>query len=709
MFVKRIVAAGFLIVTPAAALAAPEGDGDTIIVTGKSEGYTTIETTTGTKTSTPIVDVPQAISVVTDQQIRDQAIRSVADLVRLVPGISAGQGEGHRDQITLRGNNTTADFFIDGLRDDVQYFRSFYNIDRVEVHKGPNAMIFGRGGGGGVFNRITKGVVLDTQSLGATGSLDSFGAYYLSGDINYATDSAGLRLNGFYERLDNHRDAFDGDRFGINPVAGLTFADGGRVQFGYEYVDDRRVVDRGLPSARVGTLASPSGPLDDPAFARSFFGTADINRTVFTGHSFTFRNEYPIDASTKLSTQALFGTYDKAYTNLFPAGPVDRTTATPTVAIEAYRDTLNRDTLIGQANIEARRTILGREHIILIGAEFTDQSTLTERINGFFATPLSAANRRRSIALSTTPVLPAVSFVAGPTGNSNRAAYTRLRQASGYIQDQIAVTPWLDLIAGLRFDRFDLVAENQFTSQRFNRVDTLWSPRGGIVVKPVKGASLYFSYTKSHLPQSGDQFASLDASLATLEPETFENYEIGAKYEIRPGLLFTAALYRLDRTNTRAAGPVAGSIVLTGAQRSEGFEASLTGRVADWWQVAFGYGYTDAKISATTTAAPAGRTVAQVPEHQLSLWNRLDLTSRFGFGAGLYHQSRSFASIGNTVVLPAYTRLDAALFYKLTDRIEAQVNIENLTDTRYFPVAHNDNNISTGAPINARATISVRF
>ena len=702
------MATAALISAPALAEAAAD-DGDTIIVTGRMDGYATIETTTGTKTATPIIDVPQAIAVVTEQQIRDQAIRSMADLVRLVPGVSSGQGEGHRDQVTLRGNNTTADFFVDGLRDDVQYFRSFYNVDRVEVHKGPNAMIFGRGGGGGVINRITKGIVLDATTVGTTASVDSFGSAYLAGDVNIGSARAGLRVNGFYERLDNHRDSYTGERFGINPVVGATLADGGRVQLGYEYVDDRRVVDRGLPSDRAGTIANPSGPLVDPAFMRSFFGDPAVNRTAFAGHTLNFRNEQPLDDRTRLTTQLLWGTYDKGYTNLFAAGPVDRATALPTVAVEAYRDLLQRDTLIGQTNIETRRDVLGMEHVILIGAEFTDQSTQTERINGFFGTPLSAANRRRSIALNTVPVLPPANFVAGPTGNSNRAASTRLRQASAYLQDQIAVTPWLDIIGGIRFDRFDLVAQNRFTGERFARVDNLWSPRAGIVVKPTAGVSIYSSYTRSFVPQSGDQFAGLDASLATLEPEAFENIEVVAKWEVTPGLMLTAALYRLDRTNTRAAGSVAGTTVLTGAQRSEGIELSLTGRVTDWWQAALGYSYTDARITATTTAAPTGRPLAQVPEHQLSLWNRFDVTPRLGLGVGLYHQSRQFASIGNTVALPAYTRLDAAVFYKLTDRIEAQLNVENIGDTRYFPNAHSDSNISTGAPINARATVVVKF
>jgi catecholate siderophore receptor len=164
--------------------AAAEGEDQTIIVTGSYEGYRMVDTTSGTKTNTPILDVPQSISVVTDEQIGDQAIRSVTDLVRLIPGVSAGQGEGHRDQITLRGNNTTADFFVDGLRDDVQYFRSFYNVERVEVHKGPNAMVFGRGGGGGLINRVTKGALVDKSLTAGSISVDSLGSWYGAADVN---------------------------------------------------------------------------------------------------------------------------------------------------------------------------------------------------------------------------------------------------------------------------------------------------------------------------------------------------------------------------------------------------------------------------------------------------------------------------------------------------------------------------------------------
>ena len=688
------------------------GDSREIIVTGSLDGYRTVNTTTGTKTNTAILDVPQAISVVTEQQINDQAIRSMADLVRLIPGVSSGQGEGHRDQITLRGNNSTADFFVDGLRDDVQYFRSFYNVERIEVHKGPNAMIFGRGGGGGLVNRVTKGALVGENRVGGTLSADTFGAWYVSNDVNVDLGGAGLRINAFYEELNNHRDAYKGDRYAINPVIGAQLGNAIKLQLGYEYVRDNRVVDRGIPAEFTGVAGSPSTPLrplQAKAYRDAFFGTRGVNDTDFEAHVVRFRGEAKLSDRLTFSAQAQYGDYDKIYSNVFAVAAADLTLATPTTAIEAYRDPFKRESFITQANLEWRGRVAGMDHVLLIGTEYTAQDSYNERINGFFDTTLNAASRRRTITLSPQPIIPAVAFVRGPTGNGNRAVESDLSQLSFYLQDQISFSDKLDLIAGIRYDRFDLDATNLFTAAKFARTDDLWSPRVGLVFKPVENASIYLSYSKSFLPQSGDQFVNLDVTSAALEPEEFDNYELGAKWDIKPGLTLTTAVYRLDRTNTRAAGPVAGTLVLTGAQRTSGYEIGLTGHVTDKWQAAIGYANTKAEITSATATAPAGRKVAQVPRHQFSLWNRYELTNRLGLGIGLYHQSKQFTTISNATALPSFTRLDAAAFFKMNDQFELQLNVENITNTRYFPVAHNDNNISTGAPLNARLTLNVKL
>ena len=477
-----------------------DDQGSEIIVTGASDGYRTIETTSGTKTNTPILDVPQAISVVTSEQIADQQIRSVADLVRLTPGLSAGQGEGHRDQVTFRGNNSTADFFVDGLRDDVQYFRSFYNIERVEIHKGPNAMVFGRGGGGGLLNRITKGALSDTTLIGGALSVDTFGSAYGSFDVNVpVAGSAALRVNGFYERLDNHRDAFGGDRYAINPVVGAELSDRVSVQLGYEYVRDERVVDRGVPAAFTGTLAIPTGPVS--GFRDSFFGSRNLNQTDFEAHVVSFRSRAQLSDSLTLSAQALYGDYDKLYTNVFPATAVRTATSgafvgQQVIGIEAYADPTQRETLLGQINAEWRGDTGGIGHVLLIGGEFTAQDSYNERINGFWnASILTSAGRRTDILFRDPATIPPAFFVAGPTGNSNRAVTSELDQLSLYIQDQISLSDAVDLIAGLRYDRFDLAVTNRFTNATVERQDDLWSPRVGLVVKPVPQASIYASWT----------------------------------------------------------------------------------------------------------------------------------------------------------------------------------------------------------------------
>ena len=182
-----LLATTSLLASPATAADADGGDecaklaelNDPIVVIGERGGYDAKDTRSATKTDTPLKDVPQAVSVITAEQIEDQSLRSIADVIYFVPGASFNSGEGNRDTIVLRGNSSTADFFVDGVRDDVQYFRDFYNVDRVEVLKGPNAMIFGRGGGGGVVNRVIKrSVHSDFENFALSG--DSEGGFRLT-------------------------------------------------------------------------------------------------------------------------------------------------------------------------------------------------------------------------------------------------------------------------------------------------------------------------------------------------------------------------------------------------------------------------------------------------------------------------------------------------------------------------------------------------
>ncbi len=265
-------------------------------------------------------------------------------------------------------------------------------------------------------------------------------------------------------------------------------------------------------------------------------------------------------------------------------------------------------------------------------------------------------------------------------------------------------------MAEFRFDRFDLKFHNNRNNEDRRRKDNLVSPRAGIIVKPITPLSLYFNYSVAYLPSSGDQFGSLDATSETLKPEKFTNYEAGIKWDVRRYLSITTAVYRLDRTNTRAADPNNPSVIVqTGSQRTNGYELGINGSITRRWTVAGGYGYQDAFISSATSAARLGAEVALVPRHTFSLWNNYRILSRLSGGLGIIHQADMWAGIDNTVTIPSFTRADAALYYSLTEKMRLQANVENLTDNNYFISAHSNNNISPGYARALRIGLTMRF
>ncbi len=666
---------------------------DTIVVHGE---YFDRQIKTATKTPTPLIDVPQSVTVVTERQIDEQAFLSIEDITRFTPGISTGQGEGHRDQVTIRGQNTTADFFIDGLRDDVQYFRPLYNVESVEVLRGANAMIFGRGGGGGVINRTTKTPRIGETFTRTTASIDSFGATYLDADINLeVAPNASFRLNGFYEHLENHRDVFEGDRFAFNSTLGLELSSRTDVVLSYEYVNDDRIVDRGVPSLDGEPLR---GVRD------VFFGDPDYNETTLEAHILRGRIDHEINQDWSANATLQYADYDKAYRNVFPVGFDE---ATGEVTLDNYADTTARENLIGQANLIGEFSTGPVGHTLLIGAEFADQSTQNARDEAAFA---GSNDDQVSVLFSDPLVVPA--FVSTAT---IRDRASEVDVASVYLQDQLDIGDHVKIVGGVRYDRFDIDVSDfvqlaEGNDGEFGRVDEEISPRIGAILKPAEDVSFYASYAKSFLPRSGDQFLSLNLGSEALDPEEFENYEAGVKWNIRPDLAVTAAIFRLDRESGTTADPNnPGNAIIIGS-RTEGVELQLVGAITERWHVTGGYSFLDAKERGRVSGdILANRELAQVPSHMFSIWNRFDPTDRIGLSLGITHQADQFATIGNQVTLPSFTRVDVAADYAISDRWAIQVNVENLLDEDYFPSAHNTDNITTGEPLNARLTLSSAF
>lgn len=670
---------------------------DVVTVSGR---YLSLDELNAVKTPTPIIDVPQSLSIVTQAQIENQAFTNLADIVRYTPGLAVSQGEGHRDAIIIRGNQTTADFFLNGVRDDVQYFRPVYNLESVEILRGANALLFGRGGGGGVVNRVTKSPVVGETFAEAAAGIDTFGAGIVSGDVNLATgDTTALRVNAFAEHLDNHRDVFDGERYAVNPIIGFTPDEATKFEFSYEYVNDDRVVDRGVPSVPVAN--GPDRPLE--GFEETFFGSANGNETTLEAHILRARADRTFSDALRGNVTIQYADYDKAYANIYAAG-YDPLAAPAQLTLDGYADNTTRENFIAQANLIGEFQTGAIGHTVLFGVEYGDQSTTNERIDNTFA---ASGDDQITIDFDGRVDVPAFSFNDVIRDRESEVQFTSL-----YLQDQIDLTDQLKLVAGLRYDRFDvevldLQAVSPTDDGRRGRVDEEVSPRLGLIYKPAENISAYASYSETFLPSAGDQFLVLTPTTETVAPQRFENTELGVKWDLNDALSLTTAVFRVERGLFTSVDPnnVSNIITIPGSV-TDGFEAQLTGRLTPQWTLNAGYSYLDSTVDG---GGFDGNRTLQTPEHMVSIWNEYQATDALALAVGLTHQDDFFVREDNAVLVPGYTRVDAAAYYDVSDATRLQLNIENLFDEDYFPDAHSNDNITVGRPLNARLTVRHRF
>jgi catecholate siderophore receptor len=668
----------------AATTSVPAPQLTTVRVTGRNgrgPGYLRFETGTATKTPTLLRDIPQAVTVISRALIRDQGMQSMADVVRYVPGITMGQGEGNRDQPTIRGNATTADFFVNGVRDDAQYFRDLYNVERVEALKGSNAMIFGRGGGGGVINRVMKeaGWTPSRELTLQGGSYDNRRATLdIGSGLN---DRVAARFNGVYENSGLFRDNSWVKRQGINPTLSIASASRKtRLSLGYENFNDHRTADRGIPSFANRPLQTNIS---------TFFGNPSLSYSAVRVNGASATAAHTTSNGLNLSNQTRFTSYDKIYQNVFPLAVSASGTD---VSLSAYNNAHDRKNLFNQTDLTyaARTGPVG--HMMLLGAEIGRQVTDNFRNTGFFNDTAATF-----VAPVTAPtVATPVSFRQSATDADNHVTNTT---RSIYAQDQATLSENLQMIAGVRYERFGIRYHNNRSDSSLIRSDALVSPRVGLLLKPVPSTSVYGNYSVSFLPSAGDQFSSLTDVTKTLEPEKFENLEAGAKWDVADRIALTVALYRLDRFNTRAPDPNnPGVTVQTGSQRSTGYELGITGHLTSAWDIAGGYARQRAVITSTTSAAKSGITVPLVPATTLSLWNKYHFAPRLSLALGLTHQTDMYAAVSNSVKLPAFTRVDGGLYLSLTESVGAQLNLENIFNEKYYPLANGNNNITPGSP-----------
>ena len=685
---KKIILCTFAFALISANASLFSQDVEEIVVKGK---VLYSDQVTALKTPVPIIDVPQTLSIVTDDEIRKQGFRELGDIVRYTPGVNTSQGEGHRDSIVFRGVRSTADFYLDGVRDDVQYYRSLYNLEQVEILRGPNALLFGRGGTGGIINRVTKKAVLDEQFGSFDMGADSFGAFDFAVDYNVSTgEKSALRINFHSDTLENHRDYYDGDRYGFNPTLRLEISSATTLDLSYEHADHERFIDRGVPTLN-------GEPVE--AFEEIVFGDTDTNLQTLRADIYRANLSHEFSDTRKGNLVVQYSDFQKLYKNYYASGYSGGDTFTA----DGYLDPTERNNLIISGNIVNEFQTGSAKHTLLVGAEIIDTENENYRYNTFFIT----TEDDNEVFNITRPINFGVNAAGVRTYNDFTADLKSSTQSdievtSIYIQDQIDVTDNFKVLLGGRLDNFDITVRDIKNGTSESREDEEFSPRAGLIYKPQENISLYVSYAESFLPRSGEQFKKLDANAARLDPDVYESTEVGVKWDIRPGLSFTASYFDSEQTIATRDSDTGENSEIVGLQ-VDGIELELKGQVTEKLSLAIGYSDLDGETA-------KGGEPREIPEYTASLWATYEVNDRFGIGLGITSQGES--NIKNDkpgLILPDYTRVDFAAYYYLADDLSIQLNVENVTDELYFPHSHSTHQASVGEPLNARISLRKTF
>ena len=645
------------------------------------------------KTPVEVLNVPQTLSIITDEDIRKQGFRQIGDIIRYTPGVNTSQGEGHRDSVVFRGVRSTADFFQDGVRDDVQYYRSLYNVEQVEILRGPNALLFGRGGTGGALNRVTKKAILGDTFGAVDFGVDDFGANDIALDYNTSSGAdLAFRLMIHSDALENHRDFYDGDRLGINPTMKIKLSDRTTVDLSYEHADHERYIDRGIPTEN-------GKPVE--RFSKITFGDSrGDNLTTLEADIFRGIVSTNFSDATKANLTIVSSEFEKMYQNYYASG---YSAGASVVTVDGYNDPTERENTIISGNLINELEIGSTIHTLLFGAEMIDTTNKNKRYDTYWATTKSD----KETFNITRPMNFLVNSVGVTTNNDftedlNRQTQSDIEVTSIFFQDQIDVSDKLKLLIGGRHDSFDITVKDIKNGSAQSREDKEFSPRAGIIFKPRENVTLYYSYSESFLPRSGEQFKSLSASSAALDPDVFESSEIGAKVEITDDLGFTIAYF--DSEQVRAVrDSVSGETSEIVGLQVDGLEPEVKGNINDKMSLRFGYSSLDGETS-------KGGEPREIPDHTLSLFATYEVSDKFGWALGITQQGES--NIGNDkpgLVLPEYTRVDLGAYYQIADDLSVQMNLENLTDELYFPHSHSTHQASVGEPLNVRLSIRKTF
>ncbi len=664
-----------------------------IIATGEGEenDYNVNDSSTATRTDTPLKDVPQSVQIVPQQVLRDQQVNRLDDAVRNVAGVTPEFSAGSAVYYKIRGfgvsnNNVLRDGLPDpGVGDSVE----LASVDRIEVLKGPASVLFGLGNPGGSINIVSKRP-LSKPFYGIDASFGSYsfyrGAIDLSGALN-DSKTALYRFNAAYRNSGSFIDSYSSESLGISPVFSIAIGEKTNLTLGLDYIESRDNDGIGFGLPTVGTIfTNPNGKL--PRSRNLSEPTDKIEGTTVRAG---YQLEHKFNDNWSLNNAFRYG-FRSYYAEQTRPASLDADNRTMSRTFELYDQNFTNYTLA--TNVVGKFSTGSIQHQLLLGVDLYRYTLATPRYADADAASIDIFN----------PVYgqPAGAFTFEESNESTTDSL------GIYLQDQIAITDNLKMLLGGRFDTVKIKDEDFLADTKSSKSDSAFSPRIGIVYQPIPSMSLYTSYLSSFTPTSG---SSADPE-TVFDPERGTQYEVGVKADLNNQLSATLALYDLTRTNVLVTDPNDENFqIQTGEQNSQGVELSLAGKILPGWNIFAGYAYTDATITEDTTF-DVGSRLENVSDHAFNVWTTYEIQKGdlkgLGFGLGLFFVGDRAGDLPNTYDIPSYLRTDGSIFYN-QDKFKIGLNFENLFDIEYFEFGYFGGRVDYGQPLTVQGTVSFQF
>jgi catecholate siderophore receptor len=688
----------------------------------------------GTRTDTPLRDVPQFINVVPQSLIRSQNATTLQDALRNVPGISYAAAEGgtSANQVFyLRGFPLNQDIFIDGVRDLGEYNRDLFAIESVEVLKGSSALMFGRGSTAGVINQVSKVADrLERREVGLT--VGSFNQKRATADLNFRTgDSSAVRLVALAEDSNSHRYSRDVEKLGFAPSFWANVGKATDITLSYYYLKAKDVTDFGQPALFTPGLGFFGFP---PVSPKNYYGYANHDYADYETNIVNFKLDHQFSDKLSLRNTLRWASYKRESESTIATlattdangAAVTRSTPLSLLMVmrnhDSGRTRDNDDTaLINQTELTWKVSSGAVKHTILGGLELAHER-LDRRNYIMDADPALAGTQTPTSLTSFLNPNPQtqLSFTKTP----NLDAVAEADTAAVYIQDQLELSRTWKALLGLRYEHYKSTARTVAASALsgaatgpFSRTDNMLSGRAGLIWQPTSAQSYYVSYGNSYNPSGelgtygGTAATQLNAVNQNLDPEKNQNYEIGAQWDVLNGLQLRTAIFRNEKTNARMADPATGTTVLAGKRRVDGVEFEATGSLTRNWDVYSGIAIMDGEI-VNGPANVRGNTPLGVADVTGNVWTIYRLGGGWEVGGGARGQQGTWLTDTNIPgsTIPSYIVWDATVAY-VQKQYEIRLNVYNLGDKTYYIGGYNNspNRVLPGLPRAAAVTVRYNF